>query len=103
MSETKWTIISSNKALDFISKEYNKLDNYKDGLGERFYDRVEEVYARIKDNPLQFEKKTEIYRKGLVNVGKKIQYAIYFRIEENEVYVDLILPTSINPDFHPSD
>lgn len=79
------------------------MDAFKKGLGERFYDRVEEVYARIKINPFQFEEKTKVYRKGLANVSKKIQYAIYFRVVRNEIHVDLILTTAINPDLHSSD
>ncbi|MEZ4847270.1 MAG: hypothetical protein R3B93_01280 [Bacteroidia bacterium] len=99
----KWIIHSSDHALDFISKEYNRLEAFKEGLGERFYDKVETIYSRIKGNPFEFESRTSIYRKGLVNVSKKIQYAVYFRVEVKEVFIDLILPTGINPDLHPSD
>lgn len=103
MSGRNWVIHSSDRALDFISEEYNQLEKFREGLGERFFDKVEAIFSRIKSNPFEFEAKTSVYRKGLVNVSKKIQYAIYFRVEENEVFVDLILPTSINPDLHPSD
>ena len=48
------------------------------------------------------QKKSNIYRRGLANVTKKLQYAIYFRIVSKKVFVDLILPTAINPDLHPS-
>ncbi|MDX2248309.1 MAG: hypothetical protein SF052_16115 [Bacteroidia bacterium] len=41
-------------------------------------------------------------RKALVNVSRKLQYVVYFRIAENHVYVDLILPASTNPERHPS-
>lgn len=103
MSDVNWPVNSSERALDFISEEYNKLETFKEGLGERFFERVEEIYARIKRNPFEFEVKTSIYRKGLANVTKKIQYAIYFRIKDHEIFVDLILPTSTDPDLHPSD
>ena len=103
MSDPKWIIDSSDRALDFISEEYNRLEEFRAGLGERFFDKdkIELIYDRIKRNPFEFEAKTSIYRKGLVNVTKKIQYAIYFRLEENQVFVDLILPTSSNPGLHP--
>ena len=101
MSDPKWIIDSSDRALDFISEEYNRLEEFRAGLGERFFDKVELIYDRIKRNPFEFEAKTSVYRKGLVNVTKKIQYAIYFRLEENQVFVDLILPTSSNPGLHP--
>ncbi|MDX2248318.1 MAG: hypothetical protein SF052_16160 [Bacteroidia bacterium] len=42
-------------------------------------------------------------RKALVNVSRKLQYLVYFRVAENRVYVDLILPASTNPERHPSD
>lgn len=98
-----WIIESSDRALDFISDEYNRLDAFKEGLGERFFDKLEAVYDRMKLNPFIFESKTSIYRRGLVNVSKRLQYAIYFRMQEPKIYVDLILPTAINPDLHPSE
>ena len=103
MSEPLWKIESSNHALDFISEEYNRLEGFKEGLGERFFDKVEVIYDRIKQNPFEFESKTSIYRKGLANVTKRLQYAVYFRIHGNQVFVDLILPTSIDPELHPSE
>lgn len=103
MSAPNWRIESSHHALDFISEEYNRLESFKEGLGERFFDKVEATFNRIKSNPFEFELKTAIYRKGLVNISKRLQYAIYFRIHTHQVFVDLILPTSIDPDLHPSD
>ena len=103
MSDIKWTIDSSDRALDFISDEHNRLEAFREGLGERFFEKIEAIYDRIKRNPFEFEAKTSIYRKGLANVTRKLQYAVYFRIEEEVVFVDLILPTSTDPDLHPSE
>ena len=56
-----WTIESSNYALDFISEEYNRLEAFKEGLGKRFFEKVEEIYGRIKQNPFEFESKKKQY------------------------------------------
>ena len=62
MSDTKWIIDSSDRALDFVSTEYNRLEDFREGLGERFFEKVEAIYDRIKRNPFEFESKTSIYR-----------------------------------------
>lgn len=98
-----WSVESSEDALEFMSDEYNRLEAFQEGLGERFFESVEKIYQRVKINPWEFEAKTAIYRKALVSVSRKLQYLVYFRVAENHVYVDLILPASTNPERHPSD
>lgn len=102
MSKPDWNIQSSEGALEFISEEYNRLEVFKPDLGERFFEAIEKCFQRLKENPFQFPKKNEIYRKALIPITKKIEYIAYFRMSENDILVDLILSTSSNPDIHPA-
>ena len=96
MSEVSWQALSSDEVLDFLSEEYRRLEAFKPDLGERFFEEVEKFYERLKVNPYAFPAKTEIYRKGLIMVTKRLHYLAYFRLEVPNAYVDLILPAAMD-------
>ena len=96
MSEVSWQAFSSDDVLDFLSEEYRRLEVFKADLGGRFFEEVEKFYERLKDNPYAFPAKTEIYRKGLIVVTKRLHYLAYFRLVVPHVYVDLILPAAMD-------
>ena len=98
-----WNLNFSDQSLEFLSEEYNRLEAFSEGLGERFFDSSEGLFFRIKNHPFEFPLKTAIYRRGLINLTRKLQYAIYFRLENESIFIDVILSTSIDPDKHPSD
>ena len=45
MSNIPWSIASSDEALEFISDAYNRLEAFREGLGERLFDEIEGVYV----------------------------------------------------------
>ncbi len=96
-------ISTSDDVLSYISAEYNRLEELREGLGDRFFESVESIYRRTKENPMQFPSITPMYRRALITLTKKLQYALYFRLSgsEPEIFIDLILPTSSDPGIHP--
>lgn len=61
------------------------------GLGERFFDAVDTIVARISETPQQFPLAHPHIRRALV---RRFPFALYFRIEREGAFVIACVHTS---------
>src|SRR5262245_62317715 len=64
------------------------------GLGAKFIDQVQQVFARIGENPQMYAVVHEDVREALV---RRFPYAVYFRAEPDQVVVLAVIHTSRDP------
>lgn len=69
-------------------------DEQAEGLGDRFFDAVDRVVARIDGNPRQFPVMRATLRRALV---PRFPYALFFRMEGDAAYVVACAHTSRAP------
>lgn len=69
-------------------------DSQQLGLGDRFLEELDELLARIAENPRQFPEIGLGARRGLLH---RFPYAVYFLVEEDSSVIIAILHQSRNP------
>ena len=88
-------IIHSEAQQEFTSA-YLWYEEKQIGLGEKFIQQIENVYAFIIENPIAFAKKKNNTREALVNKFPFIIIYRYYRLE-NKIVVLAVFHTSRNP------
>jgi plasmid stabilization system protein ParE len=69
-------------------------ERQKPGLGLRFLDAADQLFARLRDRPLQFPLVSADVRRALLPT---FPYAVYFRIADDAVTVLAVLHLSRDP------
>lgn len=70
-------------------------DSQQVGLGDRFLEELDELLARVAENPRQFPEIDLGVRRGLLH---RFPYAVYFLAEEDLSIVITVLHQNRNPD-----
>lgn len=71
-------------------------DQHRDGLGDRFVRRLDELLTTVSSQPAGFVRVYDDVRRGLM---KQFPYAVYYRPDAGLIRVIAILHTSRRPDY----
>jgi plasmid stabilization system protein ParE len=77
-----------------VKKAYEWYEEQKPGLGDVFLERVEECLSAIGRSPNAFQVVAHDARRAIV---KQFPYVIFYRIEDEAIYVYSVFHTSQNP------
>jgi plasmid stabilization system protein ParE len=70
------------------------LEEQREGLGDKFLSRVEEAFSRISQMPEAHAKIFQELRRALV---RQFQYAIFYRVDDDQVTVVAVYHTRRDP------
>ena len=78
------------EAGDDAVEGYQYYERKQEGLGERFFERVEDTYKRIDDHPESYQKIYKSFRAAKV---KNFPYQVIYEIQEKNIVVYSIFNT----------
>lgn len=90
-----WRLIIRPEAELDIESSALWYEEQQSGLGTRFLDGLNEVLARIAENPLQFPEIEKGIRRALL---RRFPYGIYFVAEQDQLVVFAVLHIRRHPD-----
>ncbi len=82
-------------ALDNSLEIYDNLEVFKEGLGDRIYDRLREAYDQIRSNEESFQSLDEEHnkRRAFLKLTKKLHYRIIYEIVPSYIEIQAIKRT----------
>jgi plasmid stabilization system protein ParE len=90
----KYTIVIKEEAAQESIEAYLWYEDKNAGLGEAFFENLDECYSRIEKNPEAFQLQYKSFRQANL---KRFPYIVIFEIEADCIVVYSIFHTSRNP------
>jgi hypothetical protein len=85
----------SERALENTLDIHENLESFKTGLGDRFYDRLSEVYDMIKRGNESWQVLAENTgkRRAIIKLTKKLHYRLIYEILDEYIEIQAIKST----------
>jgi plasmid stabilization system protein ParE len=93
MAKSKRCVLLPSAKQD-VKAAFSWYENQRPGLGDAFLKRVKECLAAIKRMPTGFQPVGEDVRRAVV---KQFPYVIFFKIEDDAIYVYAVFHASQDP------
>ncbi|MCB0851112.1 MAG: hypothetical protein KDD63_02625 [Bacteroidetes bacterium] len=85
----------SQLALENTLEIHENLEEFKDGLGDRFYDKLREIYELIKNGNeiFQFLDEDKQKRRAILKLTKRLHFRIIYEVLPDYVEIQAIKST----------
>ena len=84
----------SPRARADVQQAFDWYGSKRQGLGDEFIAALDEVLEQVADNPTAFQRFRRGVRRALI---RRFPYSVYFRIEDEYVFVLAVFHSSRNP------
>jgi len=85
----------SELALENTLEIHDRLEEFKEGLGDRFYDKLREIYEQIKAGNERFQVLGENTqkRRAILKLTKRLHYRVIYELSPEYVEIQAIKST----------
>jgi plasmid stabilization system protein ParE len=96
----KYILIVQPEAEAEAAEIFAYLEGVTPGLGDRFFKKLEELYAFLEQFPLAFQKRKKDYRHGFLD---RYPYRVAYTVDGNHIHVYQVrhLSRKEDPEFGP--
>lgn len=85
----------SEFALENTLEIHQNLEGFKVGLGDRFYDKLAEIYERLKQGDEQFQSLDEegAKRRAILKLTKRLHFRVIYEVMPDYIEIQAIRST----------
>jgi plasmid stabilization system protein ParE len=95
-----YTLVVQPEAEDDAASIFDDLEERNPGLGDRFFDALDDLYIYIEQFPFGFQKRYKDYRHGYL---RHFPYRVVYLVEGKAIYVYQVRHSrrNVDPEFGP--